>query len=241
MRASRTLRWRLAGALALIAAIVALQLLPVPEWLDGLEAWARQNPVAGAVGYLGLSVVAIVALTPGWIPMTLAGLMFGLVQGFAYALVAVVGGATAAFLVGRTLARGWVERRIAENRQLRALDGALGERAFVLVMLTRMAIVIPFNVLNYAYGLTRVGPGTYAAATATGMLPIVGLYVYLGTLAQDMDQVFSGSASSGTGSRWIAGVAVAAIALLLVFVHRTVRRALDAAGEASEEGARRVS
>ena len=241
MSVSRTHLLRLIGALLLIAAILALRTLPVAELLDELEAWSRGNPITGALVYVGLSAIAIVALTPGWIPMTLAGVMFGLVPGIAYALVAIVVGATAAFLAGRTLARGWVERRISGNRQLLALDDALGERAFLIVMLTRVAFVIPFNMLNYAYGLTRVGTGTYAGATATGMLPIVGLYVYLGSLAQDVGEVLSGGADSGAPTWWVAVVAVGAIGVVVFVVRRSVLQILARSAGESGEGTHGVS
>ncbi len=241
MRVSRAHLPRLAAALLLVAAVVALRTLPVAEWLGELEAWTRANPVTGAVAYVVFSSAAIVALTPGWIPMTLAGVMFGLVPGLVYALIAVVGGATAAFLAGRTLARGWVERRIAGNRRLLALDDALGEQAFLIVMLTRAALVIPFNLLNYAYGLTRVHTGTYAAATAVGMVPVLGMYVYLGSLVQDVGQMLSGEAVTGAPPWWTAVIGAVAIATVVVSVRRTVLRKLERGAPIREPGARRVN
>ena len=211
----------------LIGAIVLVRTLPVGEWLQGIELWVREHAVVGALAYLGLTIVAVVALTPGWIPMTLAGLFFGFMPGLLYGLFGICAGAVVAFLVGRTLARGWVEKRISGNAQMLALDDALEEQAFTIVALTRVALVIPFNMLNYAYGLTRVNTLTYAVATIVGMFPIVALYAYLGSIAGDISQVLAGDADAGPGTLWVAGIAVVAIAIVVFVVRRAVRRALD--------------
>jgi len=209
-----------------VALVVLLRALPLGEWLQGIEGWVDEHPIAGAASYLGLTIIAVVAMTPGWIPMMLAGLLFGLAPGVIYALFGITIGATAALIAGRTLARGWVEKRIAGNEQLLALDDALHVQAFTIVALTRVALVIPFNMLNYAYGLTRVKTPVYAMATAVGMLPVIAMYVYLGTLARDIGQVLQGDAEIAAGTWWLAGIALLAIVMVVLIVRRAVDRAL---------------
>ncbi len=210
----------------MIAGALLLRELPIGAWLAGAERWVDERPVAGALLYLGATIVAVVALTPGWIPMMLAGLLFGLGLGLLYGLIGITVGATLAFVAGRTLARGWVEKRIADNPQMLALDDALQQQAFTIVALTRVALVIPFNMLNYAYGLTRVSTPIYASATAIGMLPIVAMYVYLGTLARDIGEILAGDAQAGPGTYWVAGIALTAIAIIVIVIRRAVGRAL---------------
>ncbi len=203
-----------------------LALLPIADWFIWLEAWAGQHPLLGAAAYILLTILATAAMLPGWISMMLAGLVFGLTMGLVYAMLGIVGGAAAAFLVGRTLARPWVECRIAGNANLMALDDALNEQAFMIVALTRIALVLPFNFLNYAYGVTRVNIGVYVAGTAGGMLPIVGFYVYLGTLANDMSQILDEGANIGSNVWWAAAVAFVAIVAVVLTVRRALHRAL---------------
>ena len=223
---------RIAGRLVAVAAIVgmvvAFRSLPVGEWLLVTENWLRANPGRGLFVYVALSIVALIALVPGWVPMMLGGLLFGVWPGLLYAMLGIVGGATAAQLVGRTLARDWVAQRVAAHPRLAAIDEALDRQAFAVVTLSRLAFVVPFNVLNYAYGLTRVRLVTYVSGTALGMLPIVAMYAYLGSLAQDMRQVLDGDAELGVDARWFAGIAVAAIVAVVLIVKRAVGRALDA-------------
>lgn len=224
---SKTTISRLTIVVVLVAIILAIRTLPVGEWLVGIEDWVSANPATGRLAYLLVTIISGVALTPGWIPMMLAGLLFGLLPGIIFGLLGTTLGATAAMLTGRTLARSWVEKRIAGNQQLLALDDALDEQAFTIVALTRVALVIPFNILNYAYGLTRVRLPVYMAATAVGMLPVVALYAYLGTLARDITQILSGDATAGPGAWWIAAIAVVAISIIIFVVRRTVIRALE--------------
>lgn len=218
---------RLAIVALLVGVVVLFQTLPLAEWLSSVEHWVRAHPVAGPLVFVLAATISVVALTPGWIFMTLGGLLFGFVPGVAYALVAATIGSALALLVGRTLARRWVERRIEGNEQLLALDDALEEQAFTIVVLTRLALVIPFNVLNYAYGLTRVRTLVFVAATLLGMLPIVAAYAYLGSIARDIGAVLSGDAKLDVDAAWIAGVAAVVIGIVILIVRRAVRRALE--------------
>ena len=177
--------------------------------------------------YLAVASIAVVAMVPGWMPMMIAGFWFGPVYGSVLGLVAMSAGATGAFWVGRTVARNWVERRIAGNRQLQAIDAALEDQAFFVVMLTRVALVIPFNVLNYAYGLTRVRPIAYTAGTTVGVLPIVVLYAWLGSLAANVDQILEGDVNTFPGGWWTVGIALVAIAIVVTIIRRAMQKALD--------------
>lgn len=207
--------------------VAAARAAPLAEWLAGIERWVAAHPVAGSIAYIAATTVTGILMTPGWIPMMFAGLVFGIGPGIVYGTIGITLGATAAMLVGRTLARPWVERYIEGNDRLLAIDDALDEQAFTIVMLTRLAFVIPFNLLNYAYGATRVPVFTYATATAVGMLPVVALYAYLGTLARDVGELLSGESRPGPETWWVAGIALAVIVMVILVVRRAVRRALE--------------
>lgn len=200
--------------------------LPITEWLERLALLSEQHPVAVPVGYVAAVAIATVALFPGWISMMLGGLLFGLMPGLPFALLGITAGAFGAFLAGRALGRSWVEKRMGDSLKLQALDEAVEAQSFYIVFLTRFAIVLPFNVLNYAFGLTRVTAATYVAATALGMLPAVLLYVYLGTLADDFGAILSGDVRPASGAYWIGALAIVAIAAVIWIVQRAARRAL---------------
>ena len=217
---------RLLVLAGIVAFAVLFRTLPVAEWLERLAHLNEQYPVAVPVAYVAAVTVATVALFPGWISMMLGGLLFGLLPGLPFALLGITAGAFGAFLAGRALGRSWVEKRMGDSLKLQALDEAVNAQSFYIVFLTRFAIVLPFNVLNYAFGLTRVTPATYVAATALGMLPAVLLYVYLGTLADDFGAILAGDVRPAGSAYWIAAVAIAAIAAVIWIVQRAARRAL---------------
>ena len=217
---------RLLVLAGIVAFAVLFRTLPVAEWLERLAHLNEQYPVAVPVAYIAAVTVATVALFPGWISMMLGGLLFGLLPGLPFALLGITAGAFGAFLAGRALGRSWVEKRMGDSLKLQALDEAVNAQSFYIVFLTRFAIVLPFNVLNYAFGLTRVTPATYVAATALGMLPAVLLYVYLGTLADDFGAILAGDVRPAGSAYWIAAVAIAAIAAVIWIVQRAARRAL---------------
>ena len=211
----------------LIIAVIVFRTLPVTEWLDRLEALNARYPVAVPFGYVIVVTIATVALFPGWISMMMGGLLFGLFPGVVYALFGITAGAFGAFLAGRVVGRAWVEKRMGDSLRLQALDDAVDAQSFYIVFLTRVAIVLPFNVLNYAFGLTRVNLLTYVTATALGMLPAVLLYVYLGTLADDFGQILAGEVRPALGAYWIAAVAIVAIGAVVWIIQRAARRALQ--------------
>ncbi len=205
---------------------VLFRILPVTEWLEQLGRLNEQYPVAVPVAYVAAVTIATVALFPGWISMMLGGLLFGVLPGLPFALLGITAGAYGAFLAGRALGRSWVEKRMGDSLKLQALDEAVNAQSFYIVFLTRFAIVLPFNVLNYAFGLTRVKAMTYISATALGMLPAVLLYVYLGTLADDFGAILAGDVRPASGAYWIAAIAIVAIVAVIWIVQRAAKRAL---------------
>ena len=171
-------------------------------------------------------VVSTVAMLPGSVLTLAAGFAYGPLWGVAVASPASVAGATAAFLLGRTLLRGWAERRIRASTQARAIDSAVEREGFKLVLLLRLSPLIPFDVLNYVLSLSRIRLGTYVLASFVGMLPGTVLYVYLGSLAATAAEIRSPGTDGGPARivLYIGGL-VATVAGVVVAT-RAARRAL---------------
>lgn len=148
--------------------------------------------VIGAIVFMGLYMVATVAFLPGSILTLGAGVLFGVVEGSFYVFIGATAGATLAFLIGRYLARDFVARRLEGNDRFQSIDQAVGEAGFQIVLLTRLSPVFPFNLLNYAYGLTQVKLQDYVLASV-GMIPGTILYVYIGSLFSNLADLFAHS------------------------------------------------
>jgi uncharacterized membrane protein YdjX (TVP38/TMEM64 family) len=172
--------------------------------------------------YIGSAVL----LLPGSVLTLGAGFLFGVVRGVIIVSIGSTLGATLAFLVSRYFARNWVARKIEGNGKFRAMDKAVGDEGWKIVLLTRLSPVFPFNFLNHAYGITRVSLRHYFFATWAGMLPGAVLYVYLGSLAGSLAMVEDG-ARERTTMEWgfyIFGFVIAVA--VTVYVTRLARRTL---------------
>ena len=200
--------------------LAALLLLPWRPWLQ--EA-LRQIGALGAWGpvlFVALYVLATVFLVPGSVLTLGAGAAFGVAWGSVYVSVASTAGAAAAFLVGRHLARDFVARRLASKPVFLAIDEAVGEGGWRIVLLTRLSPVLPFTLLNYAYGLTRVRFVDYLMASWIGMMPGTVLYVYLGSVART-------AADGARRSPWewvVQGAGLLATLAVTLLVTRVARR-----------------
>lgn len=227
---------RIVYILAGIAAVAALLLLgrqaspyvrQFSEWVQGLGFW---GPVVFILGY----AVATVAFVPGSALTLAAGFIFGLARGTLYTFVGATLGASAAFLVARYLARGAIERRIEGNPRFAAVDRAVGREGFKIVALLRLSPLFPFNLLNYALGLTRVRFVHYLTASVA-MLPGTLLYVYYGAVARKAaDSLAEAKVEKGIESWIFLGLGLVATVVVTAFVTRLASRELQREIEAPE-------
>ncbi len=202
-------------------------LLPLKEYLQRFLEWAGGLGSWGPVLLAGAYVPACVLFVPGSVLTVGAGLAFGVVTGTVAVSAGSVAGASLAFILGRTLARGWVEGMIAGNAKFQAIDRAVARQGFKIVLLTRLSPIFPFNLLNYAFGLTRVSFRDYVLASWIGMLPGTVLYVYIGSLLTNLAEIFSEKGvKGGAGEQALFYVGLAITALLTVYVTRIARKAL---------------
>ena len=216
---------RAAAVVALVAALllfgqrVAGYLPEFSAWVNGLGLW---GPVVFVLGY----AVATVAFIPGSLLTFAGGAIFGLGEGTAFVFAGASLGATGAFLASRYLVRGAVERRVAAEPRFAAIDRAVGREGFKIVVLLRLTPVVPFVLLNYALGLTRVKLSHYVGAFV-GMFPATLLYVYYGKVLGDVAEVAAGVEVEQGWATWVAsGIGLVATVAVLVVVTRIARRAL---------------
>jgi uncharacterized membrane protein YdjX (TVP38/TMEM64 family)/rhodanese-related sulfurtransferase len=175
--------------------------------LRGLDEWA---PAAFVAGF----ALATVLFVPGSILGLAGGALFGPAWGAVWNLAGATLGATLAFLVGRYLASGWVTRRAA-GRTKQLVEGVEAE-GWRFVALMRLVPLVPFNLLNYALGLTRIRLAHYAVATGVCMAPGAAAYAWLGYAGRE-----AAAGSSGALGYGAVGLALLALA---IFLPRLVRR-----------------
>lgn len=233
---TKTARYGL-GVIVAAALVAGLLLLPVNHWALLLVEWIRDAGAVGVVVYTLAYILATVLLLPGSILTLGAGFAYGPVWGTVLVSPVSVVAATLAFVLGRTVARNWVSRRMEKNPRFAAINKAIGESGFKIVFLLRLSPIFPFNVLNYALGLTRVRLRDYVIASFFGMLPGTFLYVYLGSLVTSASELLSGKRpSAGPWGQVLYWGGLAATLLVTVLITRIARRALNRALEHKQVG-----
>lgn len=232
--ATNSRRRLIIGAAILGIIILALVLLgrEAASLVPRFAAWVEAQGAWAPVLFIGGYALATVAVVPGAVLTLAAGAIWGLWRGTLIAFSGALLGSTAAFLVARYLARDRVADRLAENQRFHAIDRAVGEQGRKIVFLLRLSPVFPFNLLNYALGVSGVRLRDYLLASL-GMIPGTVLYVYYGKVAGDVAALAGGAGvERGTGYWVVLGLGLLATIAVTALVTRLARRALnEAVGE----------
>lgn len=175
--------WRPVALFATVAVLAVLaQWLDVARYLVELRAWIERLGVWGPLVFGLIYIVAVVAVVPGSALTAAAGALFGSVVGILVASTAATVGASLSFLIARHFARDATFNWLCGRERFRRLNGLTARYGAIAVLLTRLSPFLPFNVLNYSFGLTRVRFWTYVFWSWVGMLPGV-IFVVLASAA----------------------------------------------------------
>jgi uncharacterized membrane protein YdjX (TVP38/TMEM64 family) len=207
------------AVLAVAGREIAALLPRFVAWVESLGAW---GPAAFIAGYS----IASVVLAPAFLLTIAAGAIFGVVKGIALVMVGATIGSTLAFLTGRYLARHFVEGLLDRDPRLAAVDRAVERQGLRLVLMLRMSPAVPYTLLNYALGLSRIRLLDFVVGSI-GMLPVVAAYVYSGKLAGDLASLASG-APPPRGPLYYSVLALGIVSTVAVsvFATRMVRQAI---------------
>ena len=221
---------KIAAALLLVLSLFFLaRFFPVANWTSQFVDWVRTLGFWAALVYFFVYVIGTVLFIPGTALTLGSGLLFGVLWGTLLVSLASVTGATLAFLIARYVGREWALRRIERYPKFALIDRAIGERGFKLVLLMRLQpVFLPFAILNYALGLTRVRLRDYILASWIGMLPATTLYVYFGSSLKSISDLVQGKVAAADHWHQLlfwGGLVLSAV--LVVFFTRIAKQALQ--------------
>jgi uncharacterized membrane protein YdjX (TVP38/TMEM64 family) len=211
---------------ALAVAVVVLVVRPTPgavrERVADVRDWVDSIGPLAPLLFVAVSASLTPLMFPGPLLAGASGLLFGTALGFPVSLASAVLGAALAFLISRSIAPDAVEQ--LAGPRLRAIEALISRRGFLSVLYARIAPGLPYTLVNYAAGLTRIPLAVFMAATALGAAPRAFAYTALG----------------GSFGHWrspetiVAAVVLVAMALVgLVLLRREVRPPGSAAGSSS--------
>ena len=202
-------------AFAILARVFGIgdRIIDLKDWIKGL-------------GFLGNFVFALIYITavvtgiPGSAITILAGALFGSIMGVILVSISSTIGASLAFLVARYFARDAVANWLSKKEKFKKLDQLTEEHGAIIVAITRLVPLFPFNLLNYGFGLTRVKFWTYVFWSWLCMLPGTVLFI-LGT-----DAITKGISQGKIP--WALIIITIVVAFILTLLVRYARRQLKA-------------
>lgn len=173
--------------LVLLVLCLGWLLLPLKTWMDALQHWFAGRGAWGVAVFALVLFFATFLPMPDWPLPIVAGYVYG-----AWAFLLVYGGialpSVIAFLAARYLVRDTMRKWIMNGAKFRAVDKAVAREGWQVVLLLRLSPIIPFNLQNYALGLTAVPFLPYLGATLVGIIPGIAIYVYFGIFGKGLGQ-----------------------------------------------------
>jgi uncharacterized membrane protein YdjX (TVP38/TMEM64 family) len=171
----------------IIAAIFAIRFTGATRYLEqnALRELIQGYGALAPVIYMIVYTVAPALFLPG-LPITIVGgILFGPFWGVIYTITSATAGACVAFLVSRYIARDWIQKKLMSPRW-RRLDEGVEKHGWKIVAFTRLIPLFPFNLLNYAFGLTKIKFLQYAVTTFICMLPACVAYIVFSSSFLDL-------------------------------------------------------
>ncbi len=213
---SSALRWML--FLLLLVAIVGGFVFRDRFDAAALQLWVDGAGIAGPLLFILIYAIGTVLFMPGSIMTLAGGALFGPILGTLYNLNGATLGAALAFLIARYLASDWVEQKT--GGRIRRLKEGVEQEGWRFVAFVRLVPIFPFNLLNYALGLTRIPFRDYVLASYICMLPGALAYTWLG---------YAGREAVGGGEGIVQKILIAlALLAAVAFLPRIVGRLRNA-------------
>ncbi|MTJ31753.1 TVP38/TMEM64 family protein [Aphanizomenon sp. UHCC 0183] len=213
--------------LALVQESISVSSLSFLSFLQNTLQWINSLGAVGGIVFIGIYIIATLAFLPAAILTLGAGIIFGVIWGSLYVFIGATLGAVAAFLVGRYLAQSWVKEKISSYKKFAIIDKAVSKEGLKIVLLVRLSPLFPFNLLNYAFGITSVSFQDYLIGSV-GMIPGTIMYVYFGYLAGDLALISTHNQPVNLILSWVIKIIglIATIAVT-IYVTKIAKKALD--------------
>ena len=174
--------------------------------LPHLQTLIRQSGLFGYSLYILLFIIATLFLLPGSILVIAGGIVFGPLLGTLLSLIAATLASSCSFLLARWLGRDLLLKYVGHSHTFKAIEKGIARNGIDFLILTRLIPLFPYNIQNYAYGLTTITFWPYTLISALTTLP--GIVIYT-VMASDL-------ANEGITLRFILQLCLAGLALFIL-------------------------
>ena len=218
--------WPVIGFL-LLSLCLGWFLLPLREWIEALQSWLLGLGLWGVLIFIMILIVVTFLPAPDWPLPIAAGYVYGF-WAFPLTYASIAFASVLAFLAARYLLRDKIRLLLNRRRKYRTLDRAVADDGWKVVVLMRLSPIVPFNLQNYALGVTAIPFLQYLTATLIGIVPGIAIYVYFGIFGK-------GLGNGPSVLDWVLfGLGVLATVALGILVTRKVKNKF-AEGEAPQK------
>ena len=176
--------WAAVGFLLLTLCLGWL-LLPLREWIEALQSWLLGLGLTGVLIFVLILIVVTFLPAPDWPLPIAAGYVYGF-WAFPLTYASIAFASVLAFLAARYLLRDKIQPLLNRRPKYRKLDRAVADDGWQVVVLMRLSPIVPFNLQNYALGVTAIPFMHYLTATLIGIAPGIAIYVYFGIFGKGL-------------------------------------------------------
>lgn len=197
------------------------------SWLADLLLRVGELGPWGPILFALLYVAAAVTMAPAFVLSVAAGALFGVWRGSLLVFISATLGATASYGVARALAGTRVVAWIMRDRRVSVVRRAVAHEGVWVQFLLRLSPIVPYVLLNYALGLSRVRVRDFLVA-CFGMIPTIVMYTYYGRVVGDVAKIAAGIAPP-RGREYYVLLVVGLIATVVatMAITRAARRAIE--------------
>jgi len=147
--------------------------------IPAMQAWFQSLGIVGYAVFVLLYILVAVFMLPASVFTIIAGITFGSVIGAILALVGATIGATIAFIIARYFARDAIVNKFKDNAIFAKIENGVKQNGVSFLILTRLVPIFPYNVQNYAYGITPIRLLTFSGVSFITMAPGAFIYAYM--------------------------------------------------------------
>ena len=176
--------WAAIGVLLLVLCL-GWFLLPLREWIEALQSWLLELGLTGMLIFALILIVVTFLPAPDWPLPIAAGYVYGF-WAFPLTYASIAFASVLAFLAARYMLRDKIQSLLNRRPKYRKLDRAVADDGWQVVVLMRLSPIVPFNLQNYALGVTAIPFLQYLTATLIGITPGIAIYVYFGIFGKGL-------------------------------------------------------
>ena len=174
-----------AGSFLLLVLCLGWFLLPLREWIEALQSWLLGLGLRGVLIFVLILIVVTFLPAPDWPLPIAAGYVYGF-WAFPLTYASIAFASVLAFFAARYLLRDKIQPLLNRRPKYRKLDRAVADDGWQVVVLMRLSPIVPFNLQNYALGVTAIPFMQYLTATLIGIAPGIAIYVYFGIFGKGL-------------------------------------------------------